>query len=66
MKEQLTLLDALAIISFLIGVANYDENVDQSTMSKAVQAAVDDIHRHLAVQDEKIDLLLSKLEGGQA
>ena len=66
MKEQLTLLDALAIISFLIGVANYDENVDQSTMSKAVQAAVDDIHRHLDIQDEKIDLMLSKLEGGQA
>ena len=65
MKEQLTLLDALAIVSFLIGVANYDENVDQSTMSKVVQAAVDDIHRHLAIQDEKIDLLLSKLEGGQ-
>lgn len=64
MKEQLTLLDMLAIISFLIGVANYDENVDQSTMSKAVQSAVDDIHRHLTAQDEKIDLLLSKLEGG--
>lgn len=66
MKEQLTLLDALAIISFLISVANYGENVDQSTMSKAVQAAVDDIHKHLSIQDEKIDLLLSKLEGGQA
>lgn len=64
MKEQLTLLDALAVISFLIGVANYGENVDQSTMSKTVQAAVDDIHKHLAIQDEKIDLLLSKLEGG--
>ena len=64
MKEQLTLLDELAIISFLIGVANYDENVDQSTMSRAVQSAVDDIHRHLTAQDEKIDLLLSKIEGG--
>lgn len=64
MKEQLTLLDALAVISFLIGVANYGENVDQSTMSKTVQAAVDDIHKHLAIQDEKIDFLLSKLEGG--
>lgn len=63
---QLSLLDAMAIVSFLIGLANYDENVDQSAMSKIVQAAVDDIHKHLAIQDEKIDLLLSKLEGGQA
>ena len=63
---QLSLLDAMAIVSFLIGLANYDENVDQSAMSKTVQAAVDDIHKHLAIQDEKIDLLLSKLKGGQA
>jgi hypothetical protein len=62
---QISLLDVMAIISFFIGLANYGENVDQSTMSKAVQAAVDDIHSHLAKQDEKIDLLLSQLEGGR-
>ena len=65
-NEGISLLDAMALVSFLIGLANYDENVDQSSMNKTVKQAVDDIHKHLAIQDEKIDLLLSKLEGGQA
>lgn len=61
-REQFTILDAMTIVSFMIGLANYGENVDQSTMSKTVQAAVDDIHRHLADQDEKLSKLLTKLE----
>jgi hypothetical protein len=65
-NEGISLLDAMALISFFVGIANYDENVDQSSMNKTVKRAVDDIHKHLAIQDEKIDLLLSKLEGGQA
>lgn len=65
-NKGISLLDAMALISFFVGIANYDENVDQSSMNKTVKRAVDDIHKHLAIQDEKIDLLLSKLEGGQA
>lgn len=61
-REQFTILDAMTIVSFMIGLANYGENVDQSTMSKIVQDAVDDIHRHLADQDEKLSKLLTKLE----
>lgn len=65
-NKGISLLDAMALISFFVGIANYDENVDQSSMNKTVKQAVDDIHKHLAIQDEKIDLLLSKLKGGQA
>ena len=61
-REQFTILDARTTASFMIGLANYGENVDQSAMSKIVQAAVDDIHRHLADQDEKLSKLLTKLE----
>lgn len=61
-REQFTILDAMTIVSFMIGLANYGENVDQSAMSKTVQAAVDDIHKHLADQDEKLSKLLTKLE----
>lgn len=61
-REQFTILDAMTIASFMIGLANYGENVDQSAMSKIVQGAVDDIHRHLADQDEKLSKLLTKLE----
>lgn len=61
-REQFTILDAMTIVSFIIGLANCGENVDQSAMSKIVQGAVDDIHRHLADQDEKLSKLLTKLE----
>lgn len=62
-NEGISLLDAMALVSFLIGLANYDENVDQSSMSKIVKQAVDDIHYHLSVQDEKICEILAKLGG---
>lgn len=61
-REQFTILDAMTVVSFMIGLANYGENVDQSTMSKTVHTAVEDIHRHLADQDEKLSKLLAKLE----
>ncbi len=54
-------LDAVSIISFIIGVLNYGENVDQSTMNEAVQKAVQDIHNHLTEQDEKINAIMGKL-----
>lgn len=54
-------LDAVSIISFIIGVLNYGENVDQSTMNEAVQKAVQDIHDHLTEQDEKINAIMGKL-----
>lgn len=60
-NEGISLLDAMALVSFLIGLANYDENVDQSSMNKTVKQAVDDIHYHLSIQDEKICEILSKL-----
>ena len=56
-------LDALAIISFLIGVRNYEENVDQTTVQNAVQTAVDLINEHLKSQDTKIDKIIEMLGG---
>lgn len=51
-------LDVIAAISFVIGLANYEENVDQSTMNNAIKQAVKDIHNHLEEQDRKIDKLI--------
>ena len=56
-------LDVLAVISFIIGWFNFFENVDQSTMQDAIQEAVDDIHKHLLSQDEKIDKIIDMLGG---
>ena len=64
---RMNFLDALAVISFAIGLANYDENIGQSDMQNAVSFAVSDIHSHLADQDEKINKLIALLEknGGE-
>lgn len=56
-------LDVLAVISFIIGWFNFFENADQSTMQDAIQEAVDDIHKHLLSQDEKIDKIIDMLGG---
>lgn len=66
-NERIGFLDVLAIISFVIGLANYDENIGQSDMQNAVSSAVLDIHSHLADQDEKINKLITLLEknGGE-
>lgn len=56
--------DAINLISFLIGVANYSENVSQSQMQETVSSAINDLHEHLRNQDQKIDLILSRLEVG--
>lgn len=58
-----TLMDALAIVSFMIGLANYGENVSQGQMQEVVNQAVKDIHRHLEIQDYRIDEILSLLKG---
>lgn len=61
--QQLSFLDIITIISFIIGVANYSENVDQSQMQDTVSSAVLDVHNHLRDQDEKLSKILALLEG---
>mgnify|MGYP006939716735 FL=1 len=60
-NKWLSVLDAIAITSFIVGLANYEENVDQSALNETVSSAVSDIHEHLKVQDEKIDKILATL-----
>ena len=60
--KQYDLLDAITMVSFIVGLLNYGENVDQTTINDTVQSAVQDIHGHLAKQDEKITKILQLLE----
>jgi hypothetical protein len=62
-SKQYDLLDAITMVSFIVGLLNYGENVDQTTINDTVQSAVQDIHGHLAKQDEKITKILQLLEG---
>ena len=66
---QLTAIDVLSILSFIVGLQNLDLNIDQNDMdaqtrdideraSRLVSDALNEIHEHLQKQDEKIDRLL--------
>lgn len=56
-------LDTLTVIGFVVGLMNYQENVDQSTLQEEMQKVVDVIDKHLREQDKKIDLLLERVGG---
>lgn len=54
-------LDALTMVAFLIGLANYRENVGQSDMQSAIDKAITQVNdsfsrqeEHLRVQDEHL------------
>ena len=66
---EFTFLDCLAVLSFFIGVANYDENLSQADkqdlleeLSRKSDYLLQDIHTHLAAQDARIDAILKILE----
>lgn len=65
-----TFLDILTLMGFCIGLQNLDLNISQDDMDNQTQEldrrlreVVDDIHRHLALQDKKIDLILEGMYG---
>lgn len=55
------LLDALTLVGFVIGLANYDENVSQSQVQQLIDKALSDIHSHLQEQDTKLKAIDDKL-----
>ena len=55
---EITFLDTLGIMSFLIGVQNLDLNITQED----AQYILTDIHKHLEKQDAKIDYIIKELE----
>ena len=69
MNEQLEFLDILNILSFVIGLMNYNENLTQND-KQDLMAEVDnqtklllkDIHSHLREQDIKIDKIIERID----
>ena len=57
------LLEAVTMVSFIMSLANYSENLDQSSVQDMLNNVVKDIHEHLQQQDDKIDKSL-ELVGG--
>lgn len=69
MSNNNSLLDVLNVVSFLIGVANYNENLTQTDkqelihkVDKQTSELLSQLNAHLERQDENIDKLLTMLE----
>lgn len=73
---ELTVLDWIGIISFMIGLQNLDLNVSQQDIqnqtqdlyaqfNKQMQIALSEIHSHLEKQDNKIDRILQILNSNE-
>lgn len=59
---ELTFLDVIALLSFLIGVENLEENISQSDLGEYSNRIMSEIHQHLEEQDKKLDHILGLLE----
>lgn len=70
--QNLTFIDLISIISFVIALQNLDYNITQDDLQniaaqtdKHQSEGIDDIHRHLDIQDKKIDRILEELKNGR-
>lgn len=64
-----TFLDIITLISFCIALQNLELNIAQEDLDnqtqeldKVLHENVEDIHRHLAVQDEKLNIILKYIK----
>ena len=62
---EFTFLDILSIMSFYLGIQNLDLNISQENIDNQTQVLdeklhnqVEEIHRHLTTQDEKLNIIL--------
>ena len=65
---EFTFLDTISIISFLIGVQNLGMNITQEDVQEVetkfnskLEESINDIHTHLAIQDDKLNMILERL-----
>ena len=58
---ELTFIDFVSVISFIIGLENYASNISQEDVQQVAEGILKEIHNHLERQDEKIDKILEVL-----
>ena len=70
MNNQLEFIDLLSIASFVIGLMNLEENLTQGDkqelqddLSSQTKLLLTEIHLHLEQQDNKLDKIITLLEG---
>lgn len=73
MDENLSLLDAMTVLGFFIGLQNLEINLGQNDLdrqtaeldarvNKRLSEAIAELHRHLTEQDNKIERILKRIE----
>lgn len=69
MDRQMDFIDLLSVASFVIALENLDMNITQEDMAEAsakidrsVKKEIENVHEHLAIQDAKLNLIISTLE----
>ena len=60
--QNLEFLDVLSFLSFALQVQNQSKIFSISDVQKELHKAVDEIHAHLEIQDDKIDKILEVLK----
>lgn len=70
---ELTFIDWIALISFWVALQNLDLNLTQedkqdleNDLTEKSKQLLDEIHGHLAAQDEKLNEILELLERGDS
>lgn len=70
--RELDFMDILSIISFVVGLANYQENLTQSDKQDLMKAVntqastvLHEIHGHLEAQDKMLKQLLAEKENSK-
>lgn len=65
---QFTFLDSIALVSFIVGIMNYEENLTQSDkqdlqdqLDSKIDLLLKEIHSHLEEQDKKLDKIMEVL-----
>lgn len=68
-NEQLSLLDILNILSFIIGILNYNENLTHGDKQELMQEidnkislVLDKVQKHLEIQDKQLNIIIKRLE----
>lgn len=68
-NNNLTFIDAISVVSFLIALQNLELNISQDDLQteaehldKAMREQIRQIHEHLEAQDIKIDKILKELK----
>ena len=66
---EFTFLDDIAIVSFVIGLLNLEENLTQGdkqdledVVNQRIDGLLQEVHSHLQTQDKKLDEIIKRLE----